>query len=147
MLDEASGRYTVAPPTTAVLAAEARRVSLLSRPAPATFAQLPGDAWVADPCAAEEELGAVVSLCLVGDSWSVYHQGGGGANVDRFLSELMPAARALAPGTVAILGEPPDGTRGTAAAAAGSPGQGGGEKEGRWVRRRREQGAAVASAT
>lgn len=71
---------------------EACKVALLSRPLPVTFAQLPGGQWVLDPSAAEEGLGASVSLCFCHGRWLVYHQGGG-ANAERFLSELMPVAR------------------------------------------------------
>eukprot|EP00927_Polykrikos_kofoidii_P059622 TRINITY_DN54768_c0_g1_i1.p1 TRINITY_DN54768_c0_g1~~TRINITY_DN54768_c0_g1_i1.p1 ORF type:complete len:293 (-),score=54.89 TRINITY_DN54768_c0_g1_i1:164-1042(-) len=73
------------------IVAAGRRIGLLSRPIPATFAQLPGECWVVDPCAAEEELGATVSLCIVGGRWLVYHLGGG-ADTERFLGELMPLA-------------------------------------------------------
>merc|ERR1711862_1017966 len=75
---------------------EQRSVALKSRPMPVTFAQLPGDVWVMDPVSAEESLGASVSLCLVGSRWLVYHRGGA-ATADRFLSDLMPAARKAVP--------------------------------------------------
>mmetsp|Transcript_5996 Transcript_5996/g.13911 ORF Transcript_5996/g.13911 Transcript_5996/m.13911 type:complete len:298 (-) Transcript_5996:255-1148(-) len=71
-------------------------LALKSRPLPVTFAQLPGDVWALDPNAAEEALGASVSLCLVGGKWLVYHRGGA-ATAEHFLSELMPTARAAMP--------------------------------------------------
>lgn len=87
---------------------EGRRVKLNSRPLPATFAQLPGEHWVLDPCAAEEGLGATVSLCLVGGRW-VVHMQGGSADADRFLGQLMPAARASAETLQQLLDTSPDG--------------------------------------
>lgn len=82
---------------------EAQRPQLLSRPLPTTFARLPGaDAWVLDPCAQEEEIGTSVSLCLVGGRWLVFHHGGG-AEVDKFVSELMPKARQSIPGLSQLL--------------------------------------------
>ena len=53
----------------------------------------PGGQWAQDPSAAEEALGASVSLCFVNGDWLIYHQGGG-ADASRFLEELMPVARA-----------------------------------------------------
>lgn len=82
---------------------EGRRLALVSRPLPVTFAQLPGDHWVLDPSSQEEEHGASVSLCLVGSRWLVQHQGG--ANMDRFLSELMPLARSAVPELTRLLDE------------------------------------------
>jgi len=82
---------------------EGRQVKLLSRPLPVTFAQLPGDHWVLDPSAQEEELGASVSLCLVGSRWLVQHQGG--TNTERFLGELMPLARSSVPDLNKLLDE------------------------------------------
>ncbi|CAE7539534.1 Exosc8, partial [Symbiodinium sp. CCMP2456] len=73
----------------------AKGVTFLSRPLPATFAQMPGGQWVLDPCAVEEGLGASASLCNVNGSWLVFHQGGG-ADANRFLEELMPVARGCA---------------------------------------------------
>lgn len=70
---------------------EGRRLALVSRPLPVTFAQLPGDHWVLDPTSQEEQLGASVSLCLLAGRWLVQHQGG--AKMDCFLGELMPLAR------------------------------------------------------
>jgi len=104
---EPTTRLVTAPPETPDVVSEARRLSLKSRPLPVSFAQLPGERWVVDPAAFEEELGgAAVSLCLVGDRWLVYHHGG--ANADRFLGELMPAARACVPGLLQLLDEPGD---------------------------------------
>jgi len=85
-------RLVEASPGAADAVFEARRLLLLSRPLPATFARLPGKQWVLDPCAAEEELGTSVSLCLVAGRWLVFHQGGA-AEVERFVGELMPSAR------------------------------------------------------
>jgi len=82
-----------APPGTPAPVAEARRPALASRPLPTTFARLPGERWVVDPCAKEEEVGTTVSLCLVGGKWLVFYHGGG-AEVERFVGELMPMARA-----------------------------------------------------
>jgi len=97
-------RLVEAPPgaATSELVAEARRLTLISRPLPVTFAQLPGGQWVIDPCAAEESLGASVSLCLVGGDWLVFHQGGG-ADANRFLAELMPVARTCTAKLLALL--------------------------------------------
>lgn len=89
------GRLCEAAPGSQEVVSAARRVRLKARPLPVTFARLPGDAWVLDPSAAEEELGASASLCLLGERWRVCHQGGG-AGAERFLSELMPAAREAA---------------------------------------------------
>eukprot|EP00929_Paragymnodinium_shiwhaense_P059782 TRINITY_DN29917_c0_g2_i1.p1 TRINITY_DN29917_c0_g2~~TRINITY_DN29917_c0_g2_i1.p1 ORF type:complete len:303 (+),score=75.90 TRINITY_DN29917_c0_g2_i1:158-1066(+) len=91
-------RYAVAAPDSdkAGILWEAKKLSLLSRPLPVTFAQLPGERWVVDPCAAEEGLGAAVSLCIVGGRWLVYHLGGS-AGMERFLAELMPVARSVVP--------------------------------------------------
>ncbi|CAE7888082.1 Exosc8 [Symbiodinium microadriaticum] len=90
-----AGRLMVAGPEAQELASEARGVTFLSRPLPATFAQMPGGQWVLDPCAVEEGLGASASLCNVNGSWLVFHQGGG-ADANRFLEELMPVARGCA---------------------------------------------------
>lgn len=100
-----SARLAIAPSgvSDADLVAEARQVKLVSRPLPVTFAQMPGGHWVLDPCAAEEVLGASVSLCLVSGSWLVFHQGGG-ADANRFLSELMPVARTNVERLMALLG-------------------------------------------
>merc|ERR1712228_662586 len=75
---------------------------LKSRPLPVSFVQLPGERWVVDPSASEEGLGASVSLCLLGGRWLVYHQGGN-ANVERFLAQLMPGARACVAALTALL--------------------------------------------
>lgn len=100
----AQPRLCVAPSDApeSVVVAEARGLKLLSRPLPVTFAQLPGERWVVDPCAAEEGLGATVSLCIVGGRWLVYHSGGS-STMDRFLSELMPVARSCVPALTALL--------------------------------------------
>jgi len=103
--DRASGRLIEAATTSEgrePIVAKAVRLALRSRPLPMTFAQMPGDIWVVDPSASEESLGASVSLCLVGSRWLVYHQGGG-AGVDRFLSELMPLARSCTPALTKLL--------------------------------------------
>merc|ERR1712187_1017442 len=104
---EAAGhRLIEAPPpeaaTDSEIVAESRGVQFLSRPLPVTFAQLPGERWVVDPCAAEEGLGATVSLCLLGGQWLVYHLGGS-AGMERFLGELMPVARACVPSLSELL--------------------------------------------
>lgn len=87
-----SRRLVEAPVDAVNVVSESRRVLLASRPLPMTFAQLAGQQWVLDPCAAEEGLGTSVSLCLVGGRWLVFHQGGS-AEVERFVGELMPMAR------------------------------------------------------
>merc|ERR1712226_1773368 len=88
LLDEGladdGGRLVAVPAGVPDVVVEERRITFRSRPLPVTFAQLPGQKWAVDPCASEEELGASVSLCLVGDHWLVYHQGGG-ADADCFL--------------------------------------------------------------
>lgn len=105
-LADEGGRMVVVPAGTPDAIAEERRVQLLSRPMPVTFAQLGGNGvpsrWAVDPTSFEEEVGASVSLCLVGDRWLVYHQGGGGVGADQFLTELMPAARAFVPELVKL---------------------------------------------
>jgi len=90
-LDEQAARLIEAPPGVSGLVAEARHVQFLSRPLPTTFAQLEGH-WILDPCAAEEQFGTSVSLCLVAGRWLVYHQGGA-AHTESFVGELMPLAR------------------------------------------------------
>lgn len=87
-----STRLVTVPAGEAALSPE-RALQLTVRPLPVTFAQLPGQQWAVDPTATEEELGALVSLCLVGEKWMVFHRGGG-AGADCFLQTLMPAARA-----------------------------------------------------
>lgn len=88
---EETGRLVELPAGSDKAVFEAKQLALRSRPLPVTFAQLPGENWVIDPSAQEEELGASVTLCLVGSRWLVQHQGG--TNMDRFLGELMPLAR------------------------------------------------------
>lgn len=100
--EEPSGRLMEVLPDSQGSVFEGKRLALKSRPLPATFAQLPGDVWVLDPTHSEESLGASVSLCLVGGKWLIYHQGGG-ASADRFLKELMPAARVSVPVLTALL--------------------------------------------
>ena len=85
-------RLAIAPPNSPDVVAEARKLLLLQRPLPVTFARMPGGQWVLDPCAVEESLGASVSLCFLDGRWLVFHQGGG-ADSNRFLEELMPVAR------------------------------------------------------
>ena len=73
---------------------QARKLLLLQRPLPVTFARMPGRGvrwnensvwkmpwtilrggqWVLDPCAVEESLGASVSLCFLDGRWLVFHQ-------------------------------------------------------------------------
>jgi len=89
-LDQAA-RLIEAPVGASALVAEARHVQLMSRPLPTTFAHLEGH-WVLDPCAAEEQSGTAVSLCLVAGRWLVYHQGGA-VHTESFVGELMPLAR------------------------------------------------------
>lgn len=115
-LADEGGRMVAVPAGTPDAIAEERRVQLLSRPMPVTFAQLsPGQSggassrWAVDPSALEEEVGASVSLCLVGDRWLVYHQGGGGVGAEQFLTELMPAARSFVPDLVKLFDELPAG--------------------------------------
>lgn len=84
------------------LVTNARKLRLTSRPLPVTLARLPGGNWVLDPCAAEEDLGASVSLCLVAGHWLVFHQGGG-ADANSFLEELMPVARTCVDRLTALL--------------------------------------------
>lgn len=100
---EELGRLVALPPGSPNSVSEARQVALLSRPLPVTFAQLPEEHWVLDPSAAEEALGASVSLCLVGSRWLVHHQGG--TNLDRFLGELMPLARSCVSELMNLLDE------------------------------------------
>jgi len=97
---------------------EARHAVLLCRPVPVTFAQMPGKQFVVDPCAVEEEIGASVSLCLVGNRWLVYHQGG--ASAEQFLGQLMPSARACVPDLVELLDQA---TEGDTDASARQPAQ------------------------
>lgn len=111
-------RLVEAPVGISPLVFEARQVALASRPLPVTFAQLPGGLWVLDPCAAEEALGAGVSLCLSGGRWLIYHQGGG-TDANRILGELMPVARWCVPALVELLDRAgSEGAAGTADAAA-----------------------------
>lgn len=103
--DVAAERYQAAGSAETDLAAAARSLVLLVRPLPVTFAQLLSEKWVVDPSAEEEALGSVVSLCLLGESWAVYHEGGGRVVTENFLAELMPAARGLAHDLAAFLDE------------------------------------------
>jgi len=89
---EAGERLAIAPANAEDVVSEARRLVLLARPLPVTFARMPGGQWVLDPCAVEESLGASVSFCFLEGRWLVFHQGGG-ADANRFLEELMPVAR------------------------------------------------------
>lgn len=82
---------------------QGRSVKLVCRPLPVTFTKLPGEHWALDPSAEEEALGPSVSLCLVGGKWLVFHPGGGG-EVERFLSELMPVARTCVGALTDLLG-------------------------------------------
>jgi len=71
-----------------------RRLTLRSRPLPASFVRLHTGEWAADPCSAEEDSGGSVCLCFVSGRWLVFHQGGG-ASKDQFMKDLMPAARSM----------------------------------------------------
>ncbi|CAK9041021.1 unnamed protein product [Durusdinium trenchii] len=97
-------RLAIAPAESEIVA-EARKLVLLARPLPVTFARMPGGQWVQDPCAVEESLGASVSLCLVDGRWLVFHQGGG-ADANRFLEELMPVARTSTEKLAKLLDDP-----------------------------------------
>lgn len=95
-------RLMEAPVAASPLMFEEHRILLRSRPLPVTFAQLPGEHWVVDPCASEEGLGASVSLCFVGGKWLVFHHGGS-AHKERFLGQLMPVARSCVEGLQKML--------------------------------------------
>eukprot|EP00913_Durusdinium_trenchii_P034712 g32474.t1 len=101
---QSAERLAIAPAESEIVA-EARKLVLLARPLPVTFARMPGGQWVQDPCAVEESLGASVSLCLVDGRWLVFHQGGG-ADANRFLEELMPVARTSTEKLAKLLDDP-----------------------------------------
>lgn len=100
--DVTSRMVVVAAGSPGVVFPEAQ-VALSSRPFSVTFARLPGNVWAVDPSGDEEGLGCAVSLCLVGDRWLVYHQGGGNVSTEQFLAELMPVARSMVPELLKLL--------------------------------------------